>query len=267
VLFRSNPDSTQARRALGRIDTLIYLATKPNTGHFHGLGARQTLLLPVFNRFETPHRTTVESGNNWVRLNEPGSTHLRGGQLISEVAFLAELAHRLLGDDPIDWRRLQDPVYVRELIARTVPGYQAIADIDTTHREFEVAGRVFDAPRFATPNGRAQLAVGIRVKKHQPAARALAGAAAAITRQAQRNRLRPRERLGARVAQVVHQRLRLGAQRPALEQAAPRGQGQGRQRQGHGSDHHQLEQGKAPGLSHRTCAPQQVQVVGHVRPC
>jgi putative tricarboxylic transport membrane protein len=44
---------------------------------------------------------------------------------------------------------------------------------------------------------RAQLAVGIRVKKHQPAARALAGAATAITRQAQRNWLRPRERLGA----------------------------------------------------------------------
>ncbi len=157
-LFGANPDSAQARRALGRIDTVIYLATKPNTGHFHGLGARQTLLLPVFNRFETPHRTTVESGNNWVRLNEPGTTHLRGGQLISEVAFLAELAHRLLGDEPIDWRRLQDPLYVRELIARTVPGYQAIADIDASRREFEVAGRVFAAPHFATPNGRAQLA-------------------------------------------------------------------------------------------------------------
>jgi molybdopterin-dependent oxidoreductase alpha subunit len=157
-LFGANPDSTQARRALGRIDTVIYLATKPNTGHFHGLAARQTLLLPVFNRFETPHRTTVESGNNWVRLNEPGSTHLRGGQLISEVAFLAELAHRRLGDDPIEWRRLQDAVYVRELIARTVPGYQAMADIDTSHREFEVAGRVFAGPRFATANGRAQLA-------------------------------------------------------------------------------------------------------------
>ncbi|MEY4352586.1 MAG: hypothetical protein RLZZ609_827 [Cyanobacteriota bacterium] len=158
-LYGANPDSGQASRALGKIDTLIYLATKPNTGHFHGLASRQTLLLPVFNRFETPHRTTVESGNNWVRLNEPGSTHLRSGQLISEVEFLAELAHRLHGDSPIDWRRLQDPVYVRELIARTVPGYEGIADIDNSHKEFEVGGRVFHEPRFATPNGRAQLAV------------------------------------------------------------------------------------------------------------
>jgi molybdopterin-dependent oxidoreductase alpha subunit len=158
-LFGANPDSGQARAALGRIDTVVYLATKPNTGHFHGLAARQTLLLPVFNRFETPHRTTVESGNNWVRLNEPGSTHLASGQLISEVEFLAELAHRLHGTEPIDWRRLQDPVYVRELIARTVPGYAAIAEIDSSKKEFEVAGRVFQGPRFATATGRAQLAV------------------------------------------------------------------------------------------------------------
>ena len=158
-LFGANPHSAQARRALGRIDTIAYLATKPNTGHFHGLAARNTLLLPVFNRFETPHRTTVESGNNWVRLNEPGSTHLRGGQLISEVAFLAELAHRLHGSEPIDWRRLQDPVYVRELIARTVPGYEAMAGIDASKREFEVSGRVFHEPRFPTATGRAQLAV------------------------------------------------------------------------------------------------------------
>lgn len=39
------------------------------------------MLLPVFNRFERPHHTTVESGNNWVRLNEPSSTHLGSGQL------------------------------------------------------------------------------------------------------------------------------------------------------------------------------------------
>ena len=158
-LFGANPDSDQARRALGRIDTVAYLATKPNTGHFHGLGARQTLLLPVLNRFETPHRTTVESGNNWVRLNEPGRTHLRSGQLISEVAFLSRLAREVLGSDPIDWGRLQDPVYVRALIARTVPGYAAIADIDASRREFEVAGRVFHQPTFPTPSGRAQLAV------------------------------------------------------------------------------------------------------------
>jgi molybdopterin-dependent oxidoreductase alpha subunit len=156
-LFGANPDSTQARRALGRIDTIAYLATKPNQGHFHGLGARQTLLLPVFNRFETPHRTTVESGNNWVRFNEAGTTHLKKANLTSEVGFLAELAHRIFGNDPIHWKRLQDPIYVRELIAKTVPGYEEMAGIDASNREFQVSGRVFSVPRFSTPNGRAQL--------------------------------------------------------------------------------------------------------------
>jgi molybdopterin-dependent oxidoreductase alpha subunit len=156
-LYGANPDAQQAQGALAKIDTIIYLATKPNTGHFHGLAARQTLLLPVFNRFETPHRTTVESGNNWVRLNEPGSTHLQAGSLVSEVVFLAELAGRLMGDGPIDWRRLQEPSYVHQLIAGSVPGYGAIADIDSSRREFQVAGRVFDQPKFPTATGRAQL--------------------------------------------------------------------------------------------------------------
>ncbi|MFM9088408.1 MAG: molybdopterin dinucleotide binding domain-containing protein, partial [Cyanobium sp.] len=57
------------------------------------------------------------------------------------------------------WKRLQDPVYVRQLIARTVPGYGAMAGIDSSKREFEVSGRVFGEPRFATATGRAQLAV------------------------------------------------------------------------------------------------------------
>jgi anaerobic selenocysteine-containing dehydrogenase len=75
------------------------------------------------------------------------------------VGFLAELAHRLHGSEPIEWRRLQDPAYVRQLIARTVPGYDAMAGIDASKREFEVSGRVFHEPRFTTATGRAQLAV------------------------------------------------------------------------------------------------------------
>ncbi len=157
-LWGANPDSEQARRALGRIDTVMYLATKPNQGHFHGLGTRQTLVLPVFNRFETPHRTTTEAGNNFVRLNEPGHTHLKRADLISEVGFLAELARRLMGSGPIDWGRLQDPVYVRQLIARTVPGYGPIATIDATRREFSVEGRLFERPCFPTPSGKARMA-------------------------------------------------------------------------------------------------------------
>jgi molybdopterin-dependent oxidoreductase alpha subunit len=79
-LYAANPDLTQAQRALSQIDTIIYVATKPNLGHFHGLAKQNTLILPVFNRFENPHPTTTESGNNFVRLNEPRKESLAGGK-------------------------------------------------------------------------------------------------------------------------------------------------------------------------------------------
>ncbi len=158
-LYAANPDLAQAKQALGNIDTIIYLATKPNLGHFHGLARQNTLLLPVLTRFENPHKTTTESGNNFVRLNSAGSTHLQQGSPIAEVEFLTELADRLLGQTPVHWRKLQDTQYVRQLIAQTIPGYEKIAEIDDTQREFTVTGRIFHSPQFPTPSGKAQMAV------------------------------------------------------------------------------------------------------------
>ncbi|MBL1178158.1 FdhF/YdeP family oxidoreductase [Pantanalinema sp. GBBB05] len=156
-LYGANPDSTQAKRALGKIDTIIYLATKPNIGHFNGLAKTNTIVIPVLNRFENPHKTTVESGNNFVRLNDAGNTHLKDADLISEVEFLTELAHRLLGDDPVEWRQLQDTRYVRQLIARTIPGYAKIGEIDDTREEFTISGRIVTEPHFKTSSGKAKM--------------------------------------------------------------------------------------------------------------
>ena len=156
-LYAANPDLTQAKRALGNIDTIIYLATKPNLGHFHGLARKNTIIIPVYARFENPHKTTTESGNNFVRLNDEGKTHLKDGDLISEIEFLTELAHRIHGDTPIDWRKLQDTRYVRQLIAKTIPGYEKIGDIDDTKEEFTISGRIFLEPKFPTPSGKAQM--------------------------------------------------------------------------------------------------------------
>lgn len=158
-LYAANPDLAQAKRALGKIETIIYLATKPNLGHFHGLARQTTIIIPVLNRFENPHRTTTESGNNFVRLNDPGQTHLQGADLISEVEFLTELADRLHGSEPIEWRKLQDTRYVRQLIAQTIPGFEKMATIDATQEEFTISGRIFPEPTFATPSGKAQMVV------------------------------------------------------------------------------------------------------------
>jgi molybdopterin-dependent oxidoreductase alpha subunit len=156
-LFAANPDSTQAKRAISEIDTVIYLATKPNLGHFHGLGKKNTIIIPVFARFENPYKTTTESGNNFVRLSNEGTTHLKDADLISEVEFLTQLAHRLHGDTPINWLKLQNPQYVRQLIAQTIPGYEKIAQIDATGEEFTISGRIFTEPKFPTPSGKAAM--------------------------------------------------------------------------------------------------------------
>ena len=156
-LYAASPNLQKVKRALGKIKTIIYLATKPNLGHFHGLAAENTIVIPVFNRFENPHKTTVESGNNFVRLNDEGKTHLKDADLIAEVDFLTELAHRLLGEYPVSWRKLQDTKYVRELIARTIPGYEAIAEIDRTKAEFTIGGRILNRPHFSTPSGKAEM--------------------------------------------------------------------------------------------------------------
>ncbi|MGB3652606.1 MAG: FdhF/YdeP family oxidoreductase [Rivularia sp. (in: cyanobacteria)] len=158
-LYAANPDSGKVIRALNKIETIIYLATKPNLGHFHGLANQNTIIIPVFNRFENPHKTTVESGNNFVRLNDEGETHLKKADLIAEVDFLTELADRIHGEYPVNWRKLQDTKYVRQLIAQTIPGYEQMATIDETQEEFTINGRIFDTPQFPTPSGKAKMFV------------------------------------------------------------------------------------------------------------
>ncbi|MEP0854568.1 FdhF/YdeP family oxidoreductase [Trichocoleus sp. DQ-U1] len=170
-LYAANPDLNQAKRALSNIETIIYLATKPNLGQFHGLAKKNTIIIPVFNRFENPHQTTTESGNNFVRLNDVGKTHLKDAYLISEVEFLTQLAHCILGSDPVDWRKLQDTKYVRQLIAKTIPGFEQMATIDETKEEFTIAGRIFNEPKFATPSGKANMFVTPLPELHLPEAK------------------------------------------------------------------------------------------------
>lgn len=158
-LYGANPNSVEAKRAIGKIDTVIYLATKPNIGHFNGLGRQNTIIIPVLNRFENPYRTTVESGNNFVRLNDTGETHLKDADVIPEVYFLTELAHRVHGTYPVEWRKLRDTKYVRQLIAEVVPGFAKMATIDDTEEEFTIEGRIITEPKFPTPSGKAKMFV------------------------------------------------------------------------------------------------------------
>ena len=156
-LFGSNPDRAWAARGLSRIRTSVFVSTKLNEGHVHGRG-KTTLILPPLARDEEREATTQESMFNFVRLSEGGqppvSTEMR-----SEVQIIASLAERILPANRFDWSELRSHRSLRAAIARTVPGYRAIGEMDGTGGEFHIAGRTFHEPRFATEDGRARFRV------------------------------------------------------------------------------------------------------------
>jgi anaerobic selenocysteine-containing dehydrogenase len=156
-LFASNPDRAFAAEALRAIPCTLSLTTKLNEGHVHGRG-RSALVVPVLARDEERETTTQESMFNFVRLSEGGQAP-PAGEARSEVEVLASFAERILPAGGFDWSLLRDHRTLQRHIARSVPGYGAIGDIDSTRLEFQIEGRTFHAPRFATADGRARLRV------------------------------------------------------------------------------------------------------------
>jgi molybdopterin-dependent oxidoreductase alpha subunit len=167
-LFGSNPDAHYAHRALGNLDFITYINTTLNTGHAWGT-ARETLILPCLARDEEPQPTTQESMFNYVRLSEGGEQRI--AQAKSEHEILTTLAHRVLGDDgPVNWTELKLHKSVREIIAKVIPGYEALSQIDATKREFQIGNRTFHTPVFPTDSGKAKFASLTDAWKHQTAA-------------------------------------------------------------------------------------------------
>ncbi len=154
-LHGSNPDTAFAARALSRLEMVAYLNTTLNTTHAHGL-ARETLILPVLARDEEPQPTTQESMFNFVRLSDGGPS--RQPEARGETEVITELAHRVLGKRPLDWQALGKLCHVREIIAKVVPGWEQVADIERTKQEFTIPGRVLHTPTFPTPSGKAKFA-------------------------------------------------------------------------------------------------------------
>ncbi|HMB70362.1 MAG TPA: FdhF/YdeP family oxidoreductase [bacterium] len=149
-LYSSNPDSAWAARALGRIPFAASLATHLNEGHLR-TGAT-ALLLPVLARDEETQETTQESMFNLVRRSEGGAPG--PGEARSEIEIVSAIARGLLGRDRFDWDTLRSHAALRDAIAKVVPGYAAIVE-----GEFQIEGRTFHEPRFATDDGRARFRV------------------------------------------------------------------------------------------------------------
>ncbi|MFM7205731.1 MAG: FdhF/YdeP family oxidoreductase [Planctomycetaceae bacterium] len=155
-LYGSSPDAAFARRAMGRIDTVVYLNTSLNTGHASGTGAEETIILPVLARDEEPEPSTQESMFSYIRLSDGGTPRHVGPR--AEVEIIADLALRVLGEaGPVDWRAMSHTSTIRAAIAAIVPGLEQIAEIDRTKKEFSIPGRAVDRPAFPTQDGKATL--------------------------------------------------------------------------------------------------------------
>jgi predicted molibdopterin-dependent oxidoreductase YjgC len=89
---------------------------------------------------------------NYVRLSDGGKPAV-AGEMRSEVDIIASFAERVLDPERFDWGALRSHDTLRKAIARCVPGYEGIGDIEQTKKEFQIGGRTFHERRFATADG------------------------------------------------------------------------------------------------------------------
>lgn len=153
-LYGSNPDLAYAEEAIKKLDLVAYMTTTLNTGHAWGR-AKETLVLPVLPRDEEQQPTTQESMFSYVRLSSGGPKRYPGPR--SEVEVLTTIGRLVLGETgPVNWQQLESHDAIRQLIAELIPGFEPIADIGKTKKEFHIEGRQLAARTFPTPSGKAK---------------------------------------------------------------------------------------------------------------
>ena len=126
---RATPDSTLIAKALSSQKLTVHIATKLN--HSHLLPGEAGFVLPCLGRTEIDRNSagvsqivTVEDSMSMVHgsggINRPASPELR-----SEVAIVAGIAAATVGSARVDWASLADDHdRIRDLIARTIPGFE-----------------------------------------------------------------------------------------------------------------------------------------------
>jgi molybdopterin-dependent oxidoreductase alpha subunit len=126
---RATPDSALIAKALSSQKLTVHIATKLN--HSHLLPGEASFVLPCLGRTEIDRNSkgvsqivTVEDSMSMVHgsggINRPASPELR-----SEVQIIAGMAAATVGSGKVDWAALSDDYdLIRDLIARTIPGFE-----------------------------------------------------------------------------------------------------------------------------------------------
>ncbi|KWT70897.1 putative formate dehydrogenase oxidoreductase protein [Hyphomicrobium sulfonivorans] len=125
---RATPDSSLIAKAMRQQKLTVNIATKLN--HSHLLPGEVSYVLPCLGRTEIDRNArgiaqivTVEDSMCMVHgsggINKPASKELR-----SEVGIIAGIAAATVGSEVVEWAKLaQDHNLIRDLIARTIPGF------------------------------------------------------------------------------------------------------------------------------------------------
>jgi molybdopterin-dependent oxidoreductase alpha subunit len=151
-LFSANPDTRFSEMALDRIPFKVMISSTLNQTHLNGV-AGENLILPIRVRDEETQATTQESMFNYLRMSDGGFDRIE--ELLSEVDIISSIAARVIDTNILDFQEFSRHESIRKAIARLIPGFAALADIDATKQEFHIGGRHLNTPKFATPSGRA----------------------------------------------------------------------------------------------------------------
>lgn len=155
-LFAANPDSAFADAALASIAFKVQINSTLNLSHVYGIG-EECIVLPIRVRDEETQSTTQESMFNFVRLSDGGFERIEG--LRSEVELISAIASKVIAKDILDFGAFAQHQHIRKTIAKVIPGYTELDEIDNSKEEFHVNGRLLSTPQFATSDHRANFRI------------------------------------------------------------------------------------------------------------
>lgn len=159
-LVSAAPDTERTASAIGEVELVVHVSTKPNRSHLIPTNG-DVLILPCLGRTEidlqneSPQFVTVENSMGIVHRSQgrldPASKDLR-----SEPWIVAEIAARSLGDG-IDWRGLaQNYDGIRDLIEASIAGFDAYNERVRSPNGFELPNPPRDNAEFDTASGLAE---------------------------------------------------------------------------------------------------------------
>ncbi len=155
-LFSANPDTAFSQEALNRIPFKVMINSTLNQTHLNGVEG-ENLILPIRVRDEETQATTQESMFNYLRMSDGGFDRIE--TLLSEVQIISSIAAQVIDAKVLDFSEFERHRNIRKAIAKLIPGFGGLADIDDSKEEFHIGGRHLASPKFATKSGRARFCV------------------------------------------------------------------------------------------------------------